>query len=247
MKRFVLPLLPLVVILYSLEILVRTGILPQFLCPAPSSVFEAIGEAPGEFLEGFLQTTLAAGLGLGLSVLIGLGAALALTYSPWLRRVFYPYAIFFQTVPIIAIAPILVIWLGYGLPTVVASSFIVAVFPIIANSVMGLLSTPVEWVNLFQLMGAGRYQKLFQLRLPAALPAILGGVKISAGLSVIGAIVGEFISGTGLGGIVDAARNQQRVDRVFAAVGLAAVLGLMFFAVVSLSNAYLLRHRDMKE
>jgi NitT/TauT family transport system permease protein len=147
---------------------------------------------------------------------------------------FYPYAIFFQTVPIIAIAPLLVIWLGYGIPTVVASSFIVSVFPVIANSVMGLLGTEPLWLDLFKLMDASRIQTLFRLRVPAALPQIFAGFRIAAGLAVIGAIVGEFIAGTGLGGLVDSARNQQRVDRVFAAVILAAVLGIVYFSLVSL-------------
>jgi len=146
----------------------------------------------------------------------------------------YPYAIFFQTVPIIAIAPLLVIWLGYGLPTVVASSFIVSVFPVIASSVTGLMSTEPILLDLFRLMDASRLQTLFKLRLPAALPQIFSGFRIAAGLAVIGAIVGEFIAGSGLGGLVDASRNQQRVDRVFAAVLLAAILGILFFATLAL-------------
>ena len=108
----------------------------------------------------------------------------------------------------------------------VASAFIVSVFPIIANSVLGLTHTDPNLLNLFQMMGASPSKTLFQLRFPYALPQILGGIKISAGLAVIGAIVGEFISGSGLGGLVDAARNQQRVDRVFAAVVFAAILGI---------------------
>lgn len=140
----------------------------------------------------------------------------------------------FQTVPIIAIAPLLVIWLGYGMPTVIAAAFIVSVFPIIANTVSGLLSTDRSLVQLFQMFGASRIQTLVQLRIPSAFPQILTGIKISSGLAVIGAIVGEFISGNGLGGVVDAAKNQQRIDRVFAAVLLASLLGILFFRVLYL-------------
>lgn len=233
-----MPFVPLVFWLVTSEALVRSEVIAAFLFPAPSSVLRAVTDAPQEFIRGFFETALAATLGLFLSVALGLCAALLMSYSRLLKATFYPYAVFFQTVPIIAIAPLLVIWLGYGLPTVVASSFIVAVFPIVANSVLGLSSTPPEWVQLFRMMGATRFQKLMLLRLPGAMPQILGGIKIAAGLAVIGAIVGEFISGTGLGGIVDAARNQQRVDRVFAAVGLAAVLGLGFFAGVQILNRW---------
>ena len=141
-----------------------------------------------------------------MSMVVGLVSALMLSYSKNFREMFYPYALFFQTVPIIAIAPILVIWLGYGMPTVIASSFIVSVFPIIANSVLGLLSTDQQLISLFKMMDASPSQTLFKLRLPYALPQIMGGFQIAGGLAVIGAIVGEFISGSGLGGLVDAAR-----------------------------------------
>ncbi|NDG83786.1 MAG: ABC transporter permease subunit, partial [Proteobacteria bacterium] len=161
--------------------------------------------------------------------------------SRTVKAMFYPYAIFFQTVPIIAIAPVLVIWLGYGMPTVVASAFIVSVFPVIANSVTGLLSTEPALLDFFRLIGASPSQTLLRLRFPAALPQIFAGFEIASGLAVIGSIVGEFISGSGLGGLVDVARNQQRVDRVFAAVLLASVLGVLFYAVIALLNRLAIR------
>ena len=226
------PFIPLLFLVALAEVAGRRGWLPPFLFPAPSQVLRALIDDPQSFKTAFLQTAFSAGVGLVLSMVVGLLCALLLSFSPWIRKMFYPYAIFFQTVPIIAVAPILVIWLGYGLPTVIASSFIVSIFPIIANSVTGLLSTDPQWINLFRLMDASPVQTLFRLRFPAAVPQILAGFKISAGLSVIGAIVGEFISGSGLGGLVDAARNQQRVDRVFVAVFLASILGVLFFSVM---------------
>jgi NitT/TauT family transport system permease protein len=239
------PLIPLVLITGLSEVLVGAGIIPKYLLPAPSQVLAVLIEDPGTFGGAILETAKASGLGLLISVVLGLLIALLLSFSSLIRKMFYPYAIFFQTVPIIAIAPLLVIWLGYGLPTVVASSFIVSVFPVIANSVTGLLSTEPIWLDLFQLMDASRFQTLFKLRFPAALPQIFSGFRIAAGLAVIGAIVGEFIAGTGLGGLVDTARNQQRVDRVFAAVLLAAVLGILYFgALAAVSRFFLL---DQKE
>ena len=199
-------------------------------------------EDPGSFKTAFFETAYGSSLGLLLSVVLGLGGALLLSGSRLIRLMFYPYATFFQTVPIIAIAPLLVIWFGYGTATVVASAFIVSLFPIIANSVLGLTRTDPTLLNLFKMMGVSDLQTLFRLRFPYALPQILGGFKISAGLAVIGAIVGEFISGSGLGGLVDAARNQQRVDRVFAAVILAAFLGILFFSLISLLNRIVLRY-----
>ncbi len=228
------PLIPLALITILSEGLVTNEFIPKYLLPAPSHVFLVLREDPSSFIQAFLETAKASGLGLLLSISVGLFLALILSFSTLIRKMLYPYAIFFQTVPIIAIAPLLVIWLGYGLPTVVASSFIVSVFPVIASSVTGLMSTEPILLDLFRLMDASRVQTLFKLRLPAALPQIFSGFRIAAGLAVIGAIVGEFIAGSGLGGLVDASRNQQRVDRVFAAVLLAAILGILFFATLAL-------------
>jgi NitT/TauT family transport system permease protein len=243
MKRATLfyPLLPLVVVAGALEWVTRAGLIPQYLFPAPSKVLEAVLEDHATFTEAFFETLKNAGLGLLLAATIGVGIAVLLSWSRLVRQMFYPYAIFFQTVPIIAIAPLLVIWFGYGNATVIASAFIVSIFPTIANSVLGLTETDPLLLDLFQVMGASNRETFFKLRFPNALPQILGGFKISAGLAVIGAIVGEFISGSGLGGLVDAARNQQRIDRVFAAVLLASLLGIFFFAFISFFNHQLLK------
>ena len=244
MKNIWKPLIPLLVVTSIAEWLSRSGKIPMFLMPAPSQVLQCVMDDPESFRKAFFETALSSMAGLAMSMVLGLFSALILSYSKWVREMFYPYALFFQTVPIIAIAPILVIWLGYGLPTVIASSFIVSVFPVIANSVLGLLSTDTQLLSLFKMIDASPTQVLFKLRLPYALPQILGGFQIAGGLAVIGAIVGEFISGSGLGGLVDAARNQQRVDRVFASVLLAAFLGILFFSFVSLLNRFLLKNRQ---
>lgn len=238
------PLIPLSILIVLTEAGSRTGWIPPFLLPAPSQVLQCVWDDPHSFKVAFFETTAASMLGLSLSMVVGLTAALLLSFSKLIREMFYPYALFFQTVPIIAIAPILVIWLGYGMPTVIASSFIVSVFPVIANSVMGLLGTDPQLLSLFKMLDAKPLQILLKLRLPYALPQILGGFQIAGGLAVIGAIVGEFISGSGLGGLVDTARNQQRVDRVFASVILAALLGIAFFSFVSILNRILLKHRS---
>jgi NitT/TauT family transport system permease protein len=236
------PLVPLLVLTLAGEGASRSGWLPGYLFPSPSAVLQTLVEDASMYRKAFFETVLAAGVGLAFSMSLGLLAGLVLAASVRIRRMFYPYAIFFQTVPIIAIAPLLVIWLGYGIPTVIASAFIVSVFPVIANSVQGLTGTDPVSLQLFRMLDATPAQTLFRLRLPAALPQILGGFKIAAGLAVIGAIVGEFISGSGLGGLVDASRNQQRVDRVFAAVLLAALLGILFFYLLSMVHPIVFRH-----
>jgi NitT/TauT family transport system permease protein len=241
------PLVPLVVAVAVMEALVRLGWVPRFLLPAPSQVAQTLWVDREYLGEKMLETGLAAVLGFGLSAVVGLVIAVALSSARWVQRAFYPYAVFFQTVPIIAIAPLLVIWLGFGLPTIVASAFIASVFPVIANALAGLLSTDPSLRDLFRLYGASNWATLLKLRLPFALPSILTGLRVAGGLAVIGAIVGEFIGGGGLGDVVEVAKTQQRIDQVFAAVLLAALLGLALFAAINFASRLALRNWHASE
>lgn len=252
------PVVVFVVVLAAAEVAVRGGWVPSYLVPRPTDVLRVLGVPPAllprpvifapnptadaaDLWAALLETAGASVLGFGLSVTAGLLAAVALSSSAWVQRAFYPYAVFFQTVPIIAVAPLLVIWFGYGLPTIVASAFIVSVFPVIANTLTGLRSTEPALRDLFRLYRAGPAATLLKLRLPSALPNILVGLRIAGGLAVIGAIVGEFIAGGGLGAVIDAARTQQRVEKVFAAVLLASLLGVGLLGFLGLLSRLLLR------
>jgi NitT/TauT family transport system permease protein len=144
---------------------------------------------------------------------------------------------FLSNVPIISIAPLLVIWFGFGQPTVIASAAIVSVFPIIASTLLGLKSTEPALIDLFTLYSASARQMLYMLKIPFASPQIFSGLRIASGLAVVGAIVGEFIGGGGLGSVVDSARTQQRIDRVFAAVLISALLGAVLVGAVNLISA----------
>jgi NitT/TauT family transport system permease protein len=242
------PLVPLVVVILVLEVISRTGIVAPYLLPPPSKVFQTLtGDWSKDLSRAMWETTWGALAGFGLSIACGLIIAILLASSRWVQRAFYPYAIFFQTVPIIAIAPLLVIWFGFGLPTVIASAFIVSIFPVIANTLTGLLSTDPALRDLFRLYGATGPATLLKLKLPSALPNIMTGLRIAAGLAVIGAIVGEFVGGGGLGAVVDVARTQQRTDKVFAAVLLASLLGLALFGAVNLLSRLTLRHWHASE
>ena len=246
-KRAIPTLIPLVIAVAALELAVRAGWVRAYLVPAPSSIVATMVESRGELLEAFFKTSASALIGFLLSTVAGIGIAVFLSSSRTIQRAFYPYAVFFQTVPIIAIAPLLVIWFGYGMRTVVASAFIVSIFPVIANTLSGILSTDPALRDLFRLYGASSAATLFKLRFPAALPQIFTGLRVAAGLAVIGAIVGEFIGGQGLGSVVDVARTQQRVDKVFAAVLLASVLGLALFGLINLASYVTLRRWHASE
>jgi NitT/TauT family transport system permease protein len=251
MPRFARIILPPLIIFVAAgmvtEAVVRLGWIPDYLVPAPSQVMLAFPEYAGELAQATWQTASAALVGFALSTLIGTLLALMMASGRWVQRAFYPYAIFFQTVPIVAIAPLLAIWFGFGWSAVVASSFIVSIFPVIANTLSGLLSTDPALRDLFKLYGAGRLATLLKLRFPFALPSIMTGLRIAAGLAVIGAIVGEFITGSGLGGLIPTARQQQRVDKVFAILLLSAMLGIALFGLVSLLSRVTLRHWHASE
>ena len=244
--NLLLPLVPLVVACAVAEVAVRRAWVPAYLVPAPSQVAKVF-TTDQDMWKATGETAIASVAGFVLSAVVGLLIAIALSSSRWVQRMFYPYAVLFQTVPIIAIAPMLVIWVGFGMPTVIISAFIVSVFPVIANAVSGLLSTDPALLDLFRLYGAGRITSLLKLRLPFALPSILTGLRIAAGLSVIGAIVGEFITGGGLGSIIDASRTQQRVDKVFAVLILASALGIGLFGIVNVISRLTLRNWHASE
>jgi NitT/TauT family transport system permease protein len=245
-------LLSLLLITTLLEWVLRSTHLPEYLLPRPSSVMLALLHSATELSKAALQTALAASTGLLASALIGALMAILLCIHPWIRRAFYPYAVFFQTVPIIAIAPMLVIWFGYGLKAVIASAFIVSVFPIIANTLSGLLSADPALRDLFRLYRASPLKTLVKLRIPSAIPAFLTGLRIASGLAVIGAIVGEFVADTyqnggGIGTAVVIAIKEQKTDKVFAAVLMASLLGLIFFALVNLLSHLAMRRWRMGE
>jgi NitT/TauT family transport system permease protein len=247
LERAAPPLLTFVVGVALAELAIRAlGVSPLIL-PRPSAVWAAaIGES-ASLLPALAETTRSVAIGLALSSASGVLAAIALASSPWIQRAFYPYAIFFQIVPIVAIAPLLVIWFGYGASAVIAAAAVVSVFPVIANTLAGLLSVDPNLIDLFRLYGASRASTLWKLRLPWALPYLLTGLRIAAGLAVIGAIVGEFVGGGGLGVVVLGAMRQQRTDLVFAAIGYASALGLGLFAAVGVASRLALRHWHASE
>ena len=209
------------------QLVVASKWVPAYLLPSPSEIFEVTIKLWPDIQAATLSTALAIVWGLGLSALVGISLAISFFLVPFLRRAILPFCVFFQTVPIISIAPLLVIWFGFGEPTVKASAFIVSLFPILANTLTGLEETDPLLTELLRLYKPSPLAMIVKLQLPSALPYILTGLRISAGLAVIGAIVGEFIAGGGLGSLIDSARTQQRVDLVFSGVLMSSALALL--------------------
>lgn len=208
--------------------------------PSPIRVGQVAWAERTTLFGGFVATGAASLLGLGLSVVLGSLIGVLFSQSRWIRTAFYPYVVFLQTVPIVAIAPLLITWFGYGFMTVVLVATIISLFPVVSNVTTGLISVDENLKDLFRLSRASRLQILFKLRIPFAVSHLILGTRISAGLAVIGAIVGEFFVGTGastyagLGTLMTGWQNLARTDALIAVVFVSTLLGLSMLGLVNL-------------
>ena len=233
------PLATFVVVIVVWDVVALWFRMPAYLLPRPGRVAAVAWEKGPELALATRVTAAGALAGLGLSTAGGCLVAFAFSQSSIIRRGLFPYAIFLQTIPIVAIAPLVIIWFGNGFASVVVVAFIISLFPIITSTTTGLLSVDPNLVDLFRVHGATRWQTLWRLRLPNAVPYLVTGVKTSCGLSVIGAIVGEFFAGYGgrafgLGYLINQTKDQLKTDYLFAAIGASTLLGVALFATVSL-------------
>lgn len=244
MKRLALPIVVLFAFSAGWEALSRGLEIPAYLLPPPSAIGEAGWENGAALMKATGLTALGALLGLMVSACLGLLIALAFASSRTIKASFYPFAIFLQTVPIIAIAPLIVIWVGTGLQAIVLVSLIVSIFPIITASTTGLSRVDPQLLELFVVYRATRFQTFIKLRLPGALPYFITGLKTASGLAVIGAIIGEFFAGAsdekGLGTLILQWSGRLKTAELFAAVIASTLLGLAIFGGVSLVGELLL-------
>lgn len=241
------PIVAFLVLVGAWQAVVTALAIPRYLLPSPAEVIAAAAARPGDLWSAITTTFLAALVGLAISVVVGVTFALTLSQSKVLERSFYPYAVILQTIPIVAIAPLIVIWLGAGTPAVITVSFLISLFPMISNTTAGLSSTDHNLVNMFELYNANWWQRIVKLKLPFALPYIMTGLRISSGLAIIGAIVGEFVGGIGgqrggLGYVLTAAAIRLDMPYLFAAAFASAMLGIAIFVVVSFVQDLALRH-----
>jgi len=208
------------------------------ILPGPIQVARSLWNEREVLATGFRTTGTAAIIGLLLSVLLGGAIAILFSLSSILRSAVYPYLIFLQTVPIVAIAPLLILWSGYNFRTVVLVTIIISIFPIVSNTTSGLLSINPNLRDLFRLNGASSLQTLNKLRIPAAVSHLVLGMRISCGLAVIGAIIGEFFVGNssaydGLGTIMTRWQGRNYTSGLIAAILVSTLLGIVFFVAVN--------------
>lgn len=245
LRDVVLPVVVFALALLAWEGAVRFWRIEPFVLPAPSAVFASL-VTDWPMLSAALWVTLATtAKALALAVAGGVGLALVFAQSRWIERAFLPFAIVLQVTPVIAIAPLLLIWLDQE-TAVLVCAFLVAFFPILSNTAMGLASTDRGLVELFALYRASRWRTLTRLRLPAALPYFLNGLRIGGGLALIGAIVAELAAGAagkgaGLAFRIAEAGYRLNIPRMFAALALVSVAGLAIYATLALVSRFLLR------
>lgn len=222
---------------------------PGFLLPAPETVindsfFNSI--ARGRLLNGLGWTTLVALGGLAITIVLGIGIAVAMAQAAWVERAGYPYLVALQAIPILAIVPVIGVVLGFGLNARFFVCVLISIFPIVTNTLFGLMSADVGQHDLFTLRRVGRLTRLWRLQLPAAMPAIFTGFRISAGLSVIGAVVGEqfFRQGSkpGVGIVMETYRQKGIYPQMYGGLLIAAALGIAVFLVFGLIGRLVVGH-----
>jgi NitT/TauT family transport system permease protein len=244
--RFAAPAILALVVIALWQFLTDLYAVPSYLVPSPALIATTL------FADhALLLRSLAVTLGIALTALLlatVLGALIALVFvqSRWIEMSLFPYAVMLQVTPIVAIAPLIIIWVRNAWAALVLCAVVVAIFPIISNTTLGLRSADPGLLNLFRLCRASRWQTLTRLRIPGALPYFFGGLRIASGLALIGAVVAEFVAGTGGSGAglayqILLAGFQLNIPRLFAALVLITVAGVVLFALTLMISRLALR------
>jgi NitT/TauT family transport system permease protein len=215
--------------------------IPTYLLPRPSSVVTRLLEDPAFVLQHAAYTALESIVGLVLAIILGCLVAALIAFSPTASRIGYPYLVIIQVTPIVAIAPLLTIWLGFGVEPKIAVAFLVAFFPIAVNTAIGLRATDAVMIELMRSLATSARDQLIKLRVPVALPFFFSGLRVAAPGAVIGAIVGEFVSSDkGAGFLIIRSKGTLDTELLFLAIVLSAALGLLLFSLVVIAERYLL-------
>ncbi|AZO37752.1 ABC transporter permease subunit [Mesorhizobium sp. M2A.F.Ca.ET.037.01.1.1] len=244
--KWVLPLAIMVLAIWLWDRVCVWNDIPQYILPRPGVVLQTLHSDAGLLFSSLLVTLRITFLSLLLAVIGGVGLAVLFAQSKWMEMSFFPFAIVLQVTPIVAIFPLINIYVNNQTVKLLLCAWIVAFFPILSNTTLGLNSVDRNLRDLFKLNGATRWQQLRYLRLPAAMPYFLGGLKIAGGLSLIGAVVAEFVAGaqgqsSGLASRIIEAGYRLNAPRLFAALILISLTGILIFLVLSLVSHLILR------
>lgn len=244
---YLAPFLFGVLLLGSWEAYVRLYNVPQYLLPSPTVIAQTLYTDFASLWPSLLVTVKITLEAFAIAAVGGLLLGMLFTSSPWIERSLFPYAVIMQVTPVVAIAPLIIVWAKDTQVALLICAWLVAFFPVVSNTAVGLNSTDRNLTSLFQLYGAGKWQRMRLLKLPSAMPYFLAGLRISGGLALIGAVVAEFVAGTGgaqtgLAYRILESGYRLQIPRMFAALVLISCTGILIFAVLSLLTRFLLRH-----
>jgi ABC-type nitrate/sulfonate/bicarbonate transport system permease component len=240
-RRFGPPLILVGVLVAAWEVIARSFGISPFVLPAPTQVLASLWEFRGEAIRHTVPTVIETAVGFVVSIVCATLTAVALDRSAWARRAVEPLLVASQTVPIVAIAPLIVVWFGFGLLPKVLVVVLVTFFPISIALLGGFASTPAEATDLLRSYGASAGQTFRKVRWPSGLPAFFTGLRISATYAVVAAVIGEYVGATdGLGIWMQLSQRSFRTDLVFAAILVTAALSVGLYAVVAVAERALI-------
>ena len=244
--KWLLPVIVMVIMLWLWDRVVVWNAIPHYILPGPGLVARTLVDDWAMLFDALMVTLQITMLALAVAVIGGVGLAVLFTQSRLIEMSFYPYAVILQVTPIVSIAPLIFIYVDSRTAGLLVCAWLVAFFPVLANTTLGLNSADHNLRDLFRIYGATRWQTLRYLRLPAALPYFLGGLRIAGGLALIGAVVAEYVAGTGgigsgLAFRILEAGYRLNIPRMFAALILIAVTGVIIFAGLSFLSHMVLR------
>ena len=235
------PIVFLLVLVIAWWIATESGAVAPYILPSPADTWAAFADNATYLAQHTWVTTYETVIGFVIAVVLGLLVAVIMVYSSGLEKTLYPVILFAQVIPKIAIAPLFIVWLGFGVGPKILVAVLMAFFPVVISGLSGLRSVDPEILQLTSTMGAGRIKTFLKVRLPAALPELLGGLKVAATLAVTGAVVGEFVGANeGLGYVILQANGNLDTAMLFAALIIMSLMGVLLFAIIQIAERFLI-------
>lgn len=229
------PVVFLLLVFIAWWVVTATGVAPAYILPSPLDTWDALVDNPSYLARHTWVTTVETVIGFAISIVVGIAVAVAMVYSKVLERTFYPIILFAQVIPKIAIAPLFIVWLGFGPQPKILVAVLMAFFPIVIAGISGLRAADPEALELTSIMGGSRLKVFAKVRFPAALPELLSGLKVAATLAVTGAVVGEFVGANeGLGYVILQANGNVDTAMLFASLIIMSLLGVLLFAILQI-------------
>jgi len=235
------PVVFVVAVLILWWVVTAMKLVPPFIIPSPGDTWAAFADNAAYLAQHTWVTTYETLVGFVIAVVVGLFVAVIMVYSRGMEQTLYPVILFAQVIPKIAIAPLFIVWLGFGTAPKILVAVLMAFFPVVISGLAGLRSVDPEILQLTSTMGAGRWRTFLKVRLPAALPELLSGLKVAATLAVTGAVVGEFVGANeGLGYVILQANGNLDTAMLFAALIIMSLMGVLLFAVIQIAERFLI-------